>query len=253
MIVAPNEAVRGRTLRAIQSGIAAVIALSLPATGRAEAIDLSIAPFVWAPTLQGELSKGPIVIPLNANPGDLAGGVKAGGMLHAEASGPKFQASFQAMYVDFHDRSFAPVFEADVRSSLLTAEMLAGPRIRRGTIEVVPMAGLRYTRITGALDAPGLGTVKIAKRWSEGLAGIEVRARLSPRLTLRARGTVAFAGPAGQSSADLNVAGTRQLTRGISLALGYRWARETVGADTASSFGMQLKAAGPVAGLVIGL
>lgn len=253
MMIAQTGAASFRTPRHIISGFCALIALASPAAGRAENIELSIAPFAWAPTLNGELSEGPIVIPLDASPGDLAGGIKSGGMLHAEAKGQRFQASLQAMYVDFHDHSFAPVFGADVRSTLVTVEMLAGPRIRHGTVEVVPMAGLRHTRITGALDAPGLGTVKIAKRWSEGLAGLEVRARLSPRLTLRARGTAAFAGPPGQSSADLVVAGSRQLTRSISLVLGYRWARETVRADTASSFALQLKAAGPAAGLVIGL
>lgn len=72
----------------------------------------------------------------------------------------------------------------------------------------------------------GCATPALPVRWSE------------PHLTLRAHGTAAFAGPAGQSRADLIVAGTRHLTRGISLALGNRWARETVRADTASSFGM---------------
>lgn len=253
IVIGQSIADAARNFRHITSSFCALVASASSATCRAEDIDLSIAPFVWAPSLKGELSEGPILIPLDASPGDLAGGIKSGGMLHAEAEGQLFRASLQGMYADFHDRSFAPVFGADVRSSLLTVEMLAGPRIRRGAVEVVPMAGMRHTRVTGALNAAGLGTVKIAKRWSEGIAGLDVKARLSPRFALRARGTVAFAGPAGQSSADLIVAGTRQLTRNFSLALGYRWARETVRADTASSFGMQLKASGPVAGLVIGL
>lgn len=84
-------------------------------------------------------------IPLGTRsyPGDLADGIKAGRMLHAEASGPRFQASSQAIHADFHDPSFAPVFGADVRSSLLTAEMLAGPRTGEGR--------LRSCRWQGAL------------------------------------------------------------------------------------------------------
>jgi hypothetical protein len=240
------------SIREAIAGAIACAALATSSTALAKDVALSIAPFAWAPAIKGELSEGPIVIPLDASVGDLAGGLKSGGMLHGEAKGERFQASLQAIYVDFHDRSFAPVMGADVRSRLLMVEMLAGPRIRQGPVELVPMAGLRYTRITGTLQAPGLGALQVGRRWSEGLAGLEASARLSPRVTLRARGVVAFAGPAGQSSADLVVAGTRQLSRGVSLALGYRWARETVRSETVDAFGLDLRAKGPVAGLIIG-
>jgi hypothetical protein len=237
---------------------AAVAALACATTlhsspALAEDIDFSLAPFVWASSMKGQLSEGPVTIPLDASAGDLAGGIKAGGMLHGEASSRRLNASIQVIYADFHDRSFAPVFGADVRNKLLTVEALAGPRLHAGGVEIVPMAGIRHTRISGAFNAPGLGALRAGKAWSEGLVGLEARVPLSDRLTLRARGTAALVGPGGQQSADFIAAASYRIGNSLSLAAGYRWAEEKVLPDTASSFGMNLKAKGPVLGLVIGL
>ena len=242
---------RGRLTggRAALGLLAAVLTPSL-ASAHAEPVKLSIAPFVWVPSLKGELSTDAIAIPLDVGPGDLIGGIKGGAMVHAEASFDHIQASVQTMYVDFHQGSFVPVFGADVRSSLFTVEALAGPRLRRGTIEVVPMVGLRHTRITGTFDAPGLGRLKAARQWQEALLGLELQAPVSPQLSLRTRATYAIGGPSGQHSSDVIVAGSYRLGRSTSLVGGYRWASERVYADGAESLGMELNGRGPIVGVV---
>ena len=226
---------------------------AVPLAARAQEPEISVAPFLWGPSLKGQLSEGPITIPLDAGIKDLAGGIKGGGMVHAEVTGRGLHASVQAIYADFHDRRFAPVFGANVRSDLFTLEALAGPVIEAGPVALSPMAGMRHTRIRGVFDAPGMGRLKAGNAWQEALAGLEAKAPLTDNLVLRARATVAVAGPRGQSSSDLILVGSYRLSRAVSLAAGYRWASEKVRSGRSGRFGMNLDAKGPLLGLVIGL
>lgn len=86
---------------------AAVLPLALAPPAWAGDMDVAVAPFVWAPAMRGTLQEGPVVIPLDTSARDLAGGIRAGGMVHAEADADALHASVQAIYADFHDRSFA--------------------------------------------------------------------------------------------------------------------------------------------------
>ena len=233
--------------------VAGLVLSGMSGLARADRPIVSLAPFVWGPSLKGQLNEGPITIPLDAGIGDLAGGIRGGGMLHAEVTSRRIHASVQVIYVDFHDSSFAPILGADVRSTLFTVEALAGPVIAAGPITLSPMVGIRHTRIKGAFEAPGLGKLKAGNDWREGLVGIEAKAPLTVNLTLRTRMTVAVAGPDGQSSSDIIVAGCYRLSRTISLTGGYRWAREKVQPATVGGFGLDLDGRGPLLGLVIDL
>lgn len=237
-----------------RAGFGAWLGLALlPGAAAAQAPSVAVAPFLWAPSLKGQMSDGPVTIPLDASPGDLAGGIRSGGMLHAEISTRRLHASIQTIYADFHDRQFAPVLGADVRSNLFTVEALAGPVVEAGPVELSPMAGLRHTRIKGVFDAPGMGRLKAGHEWREMLVGLEAKAPVTDSLALRARATVAIDGPRGQDSSDLILAGSYRLSRTVSLAAGYRWASERVHSRRPGSFGMDLDAKGPLLGLVIGL
>lgn len=223
--------------------------VGFPIGAKAEPVAVTVSPFIWAPALKGTLVEGPVTIPLDAGVEDLAGGIKGGAMLHAEARSDRWQGSVQTIYVDFHDQNFAPIMGADVRSSLLTVEALAGPRFSAGNVEFVPLAGLRHTRIRGTFETPALGRLQAGRAWQEGLAGLEVGIPVSRRLSLRARGTVAVIGPSRHRGSDLIAVTRYRLGRSVSLAAGYRWASERIVPGPLKSFGMNLNAKGPLLGL----
>lgn len=144
-------------------------------------------------------------------------GSRAAAWSHAEVTTRGLHASVQAIYADFHDRRFIPVFGANVRSTLFTLEALAGPVVAAGPVKLSPMAGIRHTRIRGMFDAPGLGRLKAGNDWQEVLVG------------------------------------SYRLSRTVALAAGYRWTSEKVLSRRPGELGMNLDGEGPLLGVLIGL
>ena len=187
-----------------------------------------VVPYLWAPTIAGNIGLGPISVPVRVTPSSVAGGVKAGFMGYARRDLDDRFAYGEVIAIDFGDPTFAPFFGQPVVASVLFTEVGAGLnrkiRLGRNTVlKVSPYAGFQHlyveAQVSGALATRAAGS------WSSPFVGVTAQLPLSPRFSLDAKIDAAGFGLGRIDYRNLAAALEYRLSRRVGLAVGFRSAR----------------------------
>lgn len=206
-----------------------------------------VVPYLWAPTLVGNVGLGPAKVPVHITPASVAGGVKAGVMGYARRDlGDRF-AYGEVVAVDFGDPAFAPFFGQPVVAKAVFTELGAGLnrtiRLGRTTVlKVSPYAGFQHfyieTRVSGALAIGAAGS------WSSPVIGVTAQLPLTSRFSLDAKLDAAGFGLGRVDYQNLAAALEYRISKRMGLAMGYRTARGKYAGGTGLS--LDLKGSGPL-------
>ena len=160
----------------------AFFAIGMPlAAAQAEPVEVTAEPYLWAPTITGTISLGPLTVPLDVGPEQLATGVRAGVMGYAKVrKGDAFVAT-EVIAADFRRDKFAPLLGQNVAAKIASIEGEAGYQIVSSTrMTVSPFVGIRYNYLKArAGTAPA--RIAVLGEWIEPLIGLNGAARLADR------------------------------------------------------------------------
>lgn len=258
----------GRAGRAFAT-ILPLVAASVPVHAREEAIDgtapyrvadsarpavgntgTEVIPYLWAPTIAGDVGLGPIKVPVRVTPASVAGGVKAGFMGHARRDLDDRFAYAEVVAIDFGDPTFAPFFGQPVVANILFTEVGAGlnRKIRLGrttVLKVSPYAGFQHLYVEAGVS--GALATRAAGSWSSPVVGVTAQLPLSPRFSLDAKVDAAGFGVGNVDYRSLAGALEYRVSRRIGLAVGYRSARGDYAGG--SGLSLDLKGNGPLIAL----
>lgn len=215
----------------------------------------SIAPYLWAPHLKGDVGAGPLNIGLDIKPQEMAGGVNAGAMGYGRWSDGRQFVYVEGIGLQFADREFKPFFNQAVKSELLFAEIGYGRHYyadvsfpAQGRMQISPYVGARRIQMDVAVNSPFLA-LKVDERWTDPALGVILMAPLYKRV-----GYVAKLDGAG-FGIDNNhywsaVGGlTLDATHAFTLVATWRYTKFTAKPGGGNDLKMKLHGSGPMVGL----
>ena len=207
-------------------------------------------PYLWAPTIDGDVGLGPIKVPVHVTPASVAGGVKAGFMGYARHDlGDRF-AYGEVIAIDFGDPTFTPFFGQPVVANVLFTEVGAGLnrkiRLGRATVlKVSPYAGLQHLYVEAGVS--GALMTRAAGSWSSPVVGITAQVAISPRFGFDAKLDAAGFGAGRVDYRSVAAAVEYRVSRRVGVVAGYRTSRGRY--DGGSGLSLDLKGSGPLIAL----
>jgi hypothetical protein len=125
-----------------------------------------IAPYLWAPNLDGSVALGELRVPLDVGIDELAGGLRAAAMGYLQYRHGRHFVYLEGLGLRFKDERFAPFFDQSVRAQVSLVELGYGRlyRVDRlgplpGPVHVSPYIGLRHATLDVRIDNPQQSTV----------------------------------------------------------------------------------------------
>lgn len=214
-------------------------------------VQLIVAPYAWVPTIKGNTALGPLSIPVTVTPGDLAEGIKIGGMGNFRIETKREFLFAEAIIADYDNKRFRPFFGQSLTSKIRFVELGGGLHrtVRIGpdaTLRISPYAGIQYLHID-SLVTGSLLTATANGGWTNPVAGVIVEVPVSGRLALVGKLDGAGFGITDTDYRSLAVLTDVHITKRLSLNAGYRWAKGHYGNDT--GLALDLTGAGPEIGL----
>ncbi len=212
---------------------------------------LTISPYLWGPSLSGTASLGPIDAPVNLPLGELASGIKIGGMGHVQYSHDNLFVYAEAIGAKFGDDEFATFGDQSVKTHAILAETGFGYHHNfalgnESNLQISPYVGIRYVDLKAAINGP---QVFLTGRndWVDPMVGAITRLELSKNWSVI--GKLDFG---GLSVTDNNYRSVQlglefNVTNSLSLVGGYRSTKGKFASDR--GLAVDLKGEGPVLGL----
>jgi hypothetical protein len=209
---------------------------------------ITLAPYLWAPTINGRVSLGPLALPLRATPGQLASGLRAGAMGSATIEKDRGFIGIEVIAIDFKRNQFAPVLSQDVAARVISIEGVAGYTFSIGKNLVLrPIAGIRYNSLTVDVGtAPA--NLAVSGAWIEPLVGGVATIRVGERWTVTAKADRGIGGQ-DRRSFDARADIDYRLARRVSVFAGYRHTAQYYASSGTPAFTIDLRGDGPIVGL----
>jgi opacity protein-like surface antigen len=216
-----------------------------------------IAPYLWAPHLKGKVGLGPLSVPLDIKPQELAGGINAGAMGYLQWSNERHFFYLEGIGIQFADRKFQPLFNQSVKAEVLFSEIGYGRRYpidslfsTRSRMRLSPYIGVRHIRADARVDSPLLG-LDADERWLVPAVGVIVEAPLTQRLGWMMKLDGAGFG-IDHNRYWSGLAGlTFSATDSLALAATYRIARFHAQPGSGNDLDLHLRGSGPQVGLTL--
>jgi opacity protein-like surface antigen len=208
-------------------------------------------PHLWAPNIDGDVRIGPLTAPVNVKAGQLAPGIKIGGMGHIQYERADSFVYLEGIGARFGDSEFADFANQNVRSSALLLETGAGMHrdINLGAdhvLQVSPYGGVRYVRLSARVDGPQI-FLSGDNSWVDPVVGVMTRFRFGERWALAGKLDFAGLGLTGNSYRNVVLGAEYRASSRVSLIGGYRSTQGRFSAD--EGLAVDLDGNGPIVGL----
>ena len=249
----------------IQTAVAAVLLLaSCMVWAQAEDMNpgsasWTIAPYVWAPNLQGSVGIEGLSVPIDVRVEELAGSVKAGAMGYLRRVKGRHMIYAEGLGVDFEDGSLDQFRNLPVQAKIIFAEVGYGYRIpmrsalpNGGIIHVTPCIGLRHAQLDVAVTAP-LRSLAADDEWLDPSLGVIVEGPVRGRMEYAIKIDGAGFGLGRDRYASGLVALTYRITDSLQIGAGYRLSRFHAEPGGENDLELELTGSGPKLGLAYSL
>ena len=202
-----------------KSTLATMLAIALfAAPASAEKWEFHLAPYLWAAGLNGNVQAGPLDADIDAGFSDLVSLLDIGGMLHFEASNPRWGLFADAMYIKLSDSENLPV--GTVSGETKTGIYEGGFSYRFGP-GVEGLVGVRHQDYRFGFTVPGLPRFNRSQSWTDGFVGVRWIPVQSDKWTAWLRGDI------GAGDSDLvwlaAVGAAYRINKTWSVGGGYRY------------------------------
>ena len=163
-----------------------------------------LAPYVWIPTVSGDIGLGAQGIPLNLNAGDLLDVFEIGGLIRGEVrhkSGWGVSADY--IFADLGTGFDILIGDADADISAGIFELAVNRRIKSGADAIDVYAGVRRWEADVDVDIETFlfsGNITVGDSWTDPLVGVRYLHPISPRWRLIAQGDVGGFGAGSEFS-----------------------------------------------------
>ncbi|MEQ9586423.1 MAG: autotransporter outer membrane beta-barrel domain-containing protein [Parvibaculaceae bacterium] len=208
---------------------------------------LEIAPYLWAPTIEGRLNFGEVAVNLSLPPVELASDLNGGFMGAGRLTKDNAFLIGEALWLDYENEAFEPFFNQEVHTQLGFAQVAAGWRFDQGGHRwtLAPYVGVQHVNLTSDIRG-SLGSLSLNEQWTSPAIGGIAEAHITSRLSLSAKADYADHFSDGRLLSLFGVV-NYAFSEDVTVSLGYRWAEGKL--KGAEDFVLDLDAAGPVAGV----
>ena len=217
----------------------------------AETMQLTTTPYIWAPTLNGTTSLGPVEVPVHITPKDFAQGIEVGGMGYIRLDGRRRFVYIEGIVVNYDNVSFRPFFGQSLTSKVRFGEIGTGLNrtIRlndNAAIKVSPYIGIHHFS-NRSFTAGNILTAETKGRWTNPVAGVTFEIPINGRFSLAGKVDAAGFGLtrthyiSGAAMIDV------RLNKSIRLDLGYRIAKGDF--DSTTGLALDVHGGGPMLAL----
>lgn len=156
---------------------------------------VTVAPYLWAISLDGDVGVGPVEAEVDLPFSDILPDLSFGGMLLVDANRDRFGVAFNGVFARVSPDGEAGPFEVDTTIDTLHLGVAPYYRLVDWTwgqaasgaplrLRVEPTAGFRLTRLRAELDVRGGRTVDQTETWIDPLIGSRFAIDLAERWTL---------------------------------------------------------------------
>lgn len=215
-----------------------------------------LAPYVWVPTVSGDIGLGAQGIPLNLDAGDLFDVFEVGGLIRGEVrhtSGWGVSADY--IFADLGTSFDILIGDADADVSAGILELAVNRRINSGADAIDIYAGVRRWDADVDVDIETFffrGNITVGDQWTDPLVGVRYLHPLSPRWRVIAQGDIGGFGVGSEFSWNAAVGVSYATSDHMQFQIVYRTLsvdRESPGLDGGSPVDVDLTISGPLIGL----
>jgi hypothetical protein len=212
-----------------------------------EPVEVEAEIYLWAPSVAGRAGIGPLELPVNVTPGDLASGLKLGAMGRLGIRKGRASASLDVIGVDVERKRFAPVLGQDLSAEVGAIELVGGYRFDAGEgVSITPIAGFRYNNLRARFGTPP-ATLAVKGDWLEPALGVTVSARPAKRVGLEAK-LIAGYRDTRRHSVGLRAEASYRVGRRTEIFAGYRYLEQKYRSGGGGQFSLDLSGDGPLVG-----
>lgn len=152
------------------------------------AVNITLQPYIWVPTLNGSASLGPIVAPVHVTPKDFADGFQIGGMGRLKIEHDNNFVYLDTIIVDYDSSSFRPFFEQPLLAKVRYFDFGIGTtkKIKLGkkaSTTISPQIGVQHLYLLADVDGSLIAARAPGKWWSPS-AGVTANIPLVKNLSV---------------------------------------------------------------------
>lgn len=143
--------------------LAAAPLLPVCAEEKGSDIVVKVMPYIWLPTVAGDVALGPLSVPVRVDPSDFAAGIKIGGMGQVRADVDHKFIYVDGIFADYQNANFKPFFGQGVISKIRFGEAGFGitREVRLGgerTMRLSPHLGFQHLHMNALVVGDFLNT-----------------------------------------------------------------------------------------------
>lgn len=212
-----------------------------------------VAPYLWAPSLDGDVGIGQLATSFDVGARDLASKVNAAFMGYLRATREAQFLYIESVGMRFRDPDSEPFFNQNVKSQVLLTEIGYGRHyslkgVGRESLKFQPYIGIRYAELEAEIRSPQQ-SLHADENWLDPVLGIITTLPIRNSLALVVKTDAAGFGLGRDRY--WNVVGLLQWhwNSRVSFAAGYRMARFDADPGGSNDLQMDLRAEGPMVGV----
>ncbi|MEM9086279.1 MAG: hypothetical protein AAGB23_10190 [Pseudomonadota bacterium] len=215
-----------------------------------------LAPYVWIPSVSGDIGLGAQGVPLNLDAGDLLDVFEVGGLIRGEVrhkSGWGVSADY--IFADLGTSFDILIGDADADVSADILELAVNRRIKSGADAIDIYAGVRRwdADVNVVIDTFFLsGDIAVGDEWTDPLVGVRYLHPLSPRWRVIAQGDIGGFGVDSEFSWNAAVGVSYATSDHMQFQIVYRTLsvdRESPGLGGGAPVDVDITISGPLIGL----
>lgn len=185
-----------------------------------------VAPYVWIPTVTGDIGLGAQGIPLNLNAGDLLDVFEFGGLIRGEVRHKSgWGVSVDHIFADLGTGFNILIGDVDVSIDAAITEVAVVRRIESGADSFEPYAGIRHWNADVTAEIQSFffnGTVEVGDKWTDPIVGLRYLHPMGERWRLIAQGDIGGFGAGSSFSWNAAAGASYALSRRSQFQVVYR-------------------------------
>ena len=214
-----------------------------------------VAPYVWIPTVTGDIGLGAQGIPLNLNAGDLLDVFEFGGLIRGEVRHKSgWGVSVDHIFADLGTGFDILIGDVDASIDAAITEVAVIRRIESGRDSFEPYAGIRHWNADVTAEIQSFffnGTVEVGDKWTDPIVGLRYLHPMGERWRLIAQGDIGGFGAGSKFSWNAATGASYALSRRSQFQIVYRVLsvdRESPAIGGGSPVDLDLSISGPLIG-----
>jgi hypothetical protein len=219
----------------------------LPSNAAAGDWQMTLAPYLWAAGLDGDVARGPVGTTVDVGFDDIFDNLEGGALFHFEAESSQWLVLADLVYLSIGQTTERPAAEVGVDQ--LIAELAGGYRVNE-RFEL--LLGARYTDIEAEVQLTGLLDARLTEdhSWVDPFVGARLRLPLGDKWALMLRGDAGGFGIGAELTVNAAVHFTVRASQKISIGFGYHLMdTDLEEGDGISRFAYDMQTSGPQLGV----